>query len=127
MEARYTRLFTDEQGESCFEDVALELRQAMSVEGIEALPSAPFLASEGTFWVGSTTSWQGDALHTSPRRFILVGVTGEYAVTTSRGDTRRFGPGSVLLAEDTTGKGHSTRTISDGYAFCVVLAGEGSG
>lgn len=80
----------------------MELRQAMSVEGIEA--SAPFLASEGTFGVGSTTSWQGDALHTSPRRFILVRVTGEYAVTTSRGVTRRFGPGSVLLAEDQPGR-----------------------
>jgi hypothetical protein len=127
MEAHYTRLFADDQGESCFEDVAMELHQAMLVEGIEALPSAPFLASEATFWVGSTTSWKGEALHTSPRRFILVGVTGEYAVTTSEGVTRRFGPGSVLLAEDTTGKGHSTRTISNGYAFCVALAVEGAG
>jgi hypothetical protein len=52
---------------------------------------------------------------------------GEYAVTTSKGVTRQFGLGSVLLAEDTTGKGHSTKTISDGYAFCVALAVEGSG
>ena len=41
MEAHYTRLFTDDDGESCFEDMTAELRQAMSVEGIEAVPSPP--------------------------------------------------------------------------------------
>jgi hypothetical protein len=124
MEARYTRLYADEQGESCFEDVTLELLQAMSVEGIETVPSAPFLTSEGTFWVGSTTDWKGDAFHTAPRRFILVEVSGEYAVTTSKGVTRNFLPGSVLLVEDTTGKGHSTKTIRDGFALCVALPAE---
>ena len=49
MEARYTRLFTDEQGEACFEDVAIELREAISVQGIEALPSAPFLPARERF------------------------------------------------------------------------------
>jgi hypothetical protein len=127
MDAHYTRIFTDDQGDSCFEDVTIELRQAFSVQGVEALPSAPFLASEGTFWVGSTTEWKADALHTAPRRFIIFGVTGEYAVTTSKGVTRSFPPGSVLVVEDTSGRGHSTKTVSDGYALCVALPAEGGG
>ena len=121
MDASYTRLFTDNEGHSCFEDVAIALSQAFSAQGVEAVPSAPFLASEGTFWVGSTTAWKGDAFHPAPRRFLLIEVTGEYAVTTSRGVTRNFRPGSVLLVEDTEGRGHSTRTISDGVALCVAL------
>jgi len=121
MDARYTRLFADENGESCFEDLTVELRQAFSVEGVPPVASAPFLPSEGTFWVGATTAWNGEKLHPAPRRFILIEVSGEYAVTTSQGVTRNFGPGSVLLVEDTTGKGHSTRTIRDGVGFCVGL------
>lgn len=124
MDAHYTRIFTDDQGDSRFEDVTIELRQAFSVQGIEVLPLAPFLASEGTFWVGSTTAWKADALHTAPRRFIIVGVQGEYSVTTSKGVTRHFSPGSVLLVEDTSGRGHSTKTVSDGFAFCVALPAE---
>jgi len=67
---------------------------------------------------------QGNALHTAPRRFIIVEVQGEYSVTTSKGVTRRFPPGSVLLVEDTTGRGHSSKTISDGFSFCVALPTE---
>jgi hypothetical protein len=47
-------------------------------------------------------------------------VKGEYQVTTSDGVTRRFPPGSVLLLEDTTGEGHSTKLIGSGD--CIVLA-----
>ena len=125
MDAHYTRLFTDDEGHSCFEDVAIPLAQTFSAEGIESVPSAPFLASEETFWVGSTTAWKGEALHPAPRRFLLIEVTGEYAVTTSKGVTRHFSPGSVLLVEDTEGKGHSTRTIRDGVGFCVALPAKG--
>jgi hypothetical protein len=34
--------------------------------------------------------------------------------------TRTFGPGDVLLVEDTTGTGHSSRT-SDGFVAAFVL------
>lgn len=121
MEAHYTRLFSDDDGESRFEDVAVELRHAFSAAGIESLPSAPFFASEGTFWAGSTTAWNGDALHAAPRRLIIIAVKGEYSVTTSKGVTRRFTPGQVLLVEDMSGRGHSTKTLADGFAFYVAL------
>jgi hypothetical protein len=123
MQAHYTRLFTDEQGESCFEEVAIRLEQALPVQGIDPLAIAPFLSAEGTFWAGGSTTWKGDALHPAPRRFIIVTVQGEYEVTTSKGDVRRFPRGSVLLVEDTTGKGHSTKIVSDedGVGFCVAL------
>ena len=125
MQAHYTRLFTDEQGESCFEDLALKLEQGLPVQGIDPLPIAPFLSGEGTFWAGGSTTWKGDALHPAPRRFIIVTVQGEYEVTTSKADVRRFPRGSVLLVEDTTGKSHSTKIVGDedGIGFCVALPG----
>jgi hypothetical protein len=35
-------------------------------------------------------------------------------ITTSDGETRLFGPGSMWLLDDTTGKGHNTRVLGGG-------------
>ena len=51
--------------------------------------------------------------HTAPRRQFVVNLTGEVEIEVSDGETRRFGPGSILLAEDTTGKGHISRGIGN--------------
>jgi len=41
---------------------------------------------------------------------------------TATGETRTFGPGDVLLVEDTTGTGHSSRSATGFTAAVVVLA-----
>ena len=81
---------------------------------------APFLAGEGTFWVGAPVTWRGEAAHPAPRRMIFVTVQGEYEVTVGGGGTRRFPVGSVLIVEDTSGEGHSTKITS--AEEVVVLA-----
>ena len=49
-------------------------------------------------------------------------VTDQAAGTAGMTQTRRFPAGSVVLTEDTTGKGHSTKHIGDEtIAFCVAL------
>ncbi|MGH8226413.1 MAG: hypothetical protein ACREU3_00695 [Steroidobacteraceae bacterium] len=49
--------------------------------------------------------------HRAPRRMWLIVVQGMARVTAGDGEVRRFGPGSVLLMDDTTGKGHITQAI----------------
>ena len=61
-----------------------------------------------------------DSPHPSPRRMIFVTVQGEYQITAS-GETRRFPAGSVLVAEDTTGVGHSTKIIN-GSGDVIIFA-----
>lgn len=69
------------------------------------------------------TPWVGPA-----KRRIPVDngdlLQGAFEVTASDGDVRRLTPGSVLILEDTTGKGHSTAVIGDddGLVFGVALA-----
>ena len=123
MQAHYIRLFADADGESCFEDVTVDLtRGDLLVRGADALAIAPFLQSEGTFFAVTPPSWKGTALHPAPRRFIAITLEGEYEVTTSKGDTRRIAKGTVLIIEDTTGKGHSTSLLSGRVvSFCVAL------
>jgi hypothetical protein len=63
-------------------------------------------------WVTLPAGWHGD-WHPAPARQLWVGVEGHLDVTVSDGETRRFGPGSLLLLEDVTGKGHVTKAVSD--------------
>jgi hypothetical protein len=120
MRVTYTRLFADQGGGSRFADVELELSVGFAVPPAEPLHVAQFLAPESTFWIGAPPSWKGDTVHPAPRRAIYVTVRGEYQVTTSNGVTRRFPVGSVLIVEDTTGEGHSTKIAGDGD--CIVFA-----
>ncbi|HEY2330757.1 MAG TPA: hypothetical protein VGH94_02475 [Acidimicrobiales bacterium] len=51
-------------------------------------------------------------------------LAGEGEVTASDGERRRFGPGWLLLLDDTEGKGHSTHVLGDDalVLFGAVLA-----
>jgi hypothetical protein len=51
-------------------------------------------------------------------------LQGASEVTTSDGQKRHFGPGSVVLLDDTTGKGHRTRAIGtiDHIAAVIPVA-----
>ena len=123
MKAAYTRLFTDEAGESHFEDCEAELPL------IEfAPPAAPLGVSENfpasaAAFLGGPSGWTGD-WHVSPSRNLFVVISGEWEVEASDGVTRLFSPNSVLLAEDLTGKGHRSRVASkeDSLALLVRLA-----
>jgi len=51
-------------------------------------------------------------------------LQGEYQVIASDGTSRDFPAGSIVLAEDTWGKGHSSRLKgeTEGLIFVVTLA-----
>ena len=51
----------------------------------------------------------------------MLYLAGEIEVEASDGEVRRFGPGSVTLVEDTTGKGHRSRVVGDTTALLAVV------
>jgi hypothetical protein len=107
-----------------FEDLTIELQQVFSPPGLEtSIFSAPFLASEGSLWIGAPNTWNDERLHQAPRRMIQVTTQGEYQLTTSEGVIRRFPVGAVLIVEDTGGMGHSSKITSteDVIIFAVGL------
>lgn len=122
--ARYIRLYTDESGESHFEELEIPLAPVDYAPPAAPLNVAQFLPAAQSLWVGAPPGWSGEKPHPSPRGQIFCTLQGEYEVTASDGGVRRFPPGSVLLLEDTWGKGHATRIISedDVLIFGVVLA-----
>lgn len=116
----YHRIYTDSQGDSHFDVVTVEQTLVRA-----APPAAPFYVSEDgpaskyrfyTFEPG----WIGE-LHPAPTRQFLALLSGEVEMETTDGTVRRFGPGDLVLLEDTSGKGHVTRNTSDGYATFLVV------
>lgn len=81
--------------------------------------SAPLPASQVAF-MRAPAGWTSD-LHVSSARNMFVVLSGEWEVTASDGESRRFAAGSALLVEDTTGKGHSSRVLSDMESIAAVV------
>jgi hypothetical protein len=64
-------------------------------------------------------SWSGD-WHPVPQRQVFFWLAGEVEATVSDGEIRRFPAGSVILCEDTAGRGHCSRTIGSVALAAVV-------
>jgi len=122
--AKYVRLYADERGVSHFEALEVKLAPADFAPPAAPLNIAKFLPTAQSLWVGAPAGWAGETPHPAPQRQIFCTLQGEYEVTASDGSIRRFPIGSVLLLEDTWGRGHSTRiTSNDGaLVFAVVLS-----
>jgi hypothetical protein len=50
--------------------------------------------------------------HPAPRRQLVVNLDASVEIEVGDGTTRVLGPGSILLAEDTTGQGHKSRAVN---------------
>ena len=123
----YVRLYTDEQGESHFEDLEIELASVDFAPPAGPLNFAPFLPVEQSRFLGFPVGWAGEAYHSVPSRQVFCVLKGEFQGTASDGTSRRFPVGSLLLQEDTWGKGHSSRITGEveGLIFAVTLADTG--
>jgi hypothetical protein len=108
----YVRIYTDDAGETHFEDVTLPSeRQSSPVSTAQADVAAPLAATQAIF--RRVVVDHPDEPHVAPRRQLVINLAGEAEVEVSDGEVRRFGPGSVTLVEDLTGKGHITRRVAD--------------
>lgn len=121
-EARYIRLYNDELGESHFDDLVVELPP------VDFAPPAPPLRFMRMFpakdcgFLGVPVKWGGEVPHPSPRRQLFCILAGEFEVGASDGTYRALQPGSVLLLEDISGKGHTTRVLGPGEGFIVTIS-----
>jgi hypothetical protein len=116
----YTRLYADETGESHYEDIEAKLTSRDFAPPAPPLHLSPVMPATGVAFVRFQAGWDGD-WHPTPRRqyfFFLVGVVES---ETSDGDRRSHGPGSVVLLEDTAGKGHRARVVGNGDVLAAVV------
>ena len=119
---KFVRLYTDDAGESHFED----MEETFFLR--EFAPPAPAVHvtkprdAERLLFVRISIDWKG-GWHPAPKRQVFVCLSGKIEITASDGESRLFLPGNVILAEDTSGRGHKTKVIGeeDGRAAIIQL------
>ena len=99
-----TRLFSGPDGQTHAEPINL----SASTSGPNA--QADLLKSSGirfaTRGAGTSDDW-----HTAPGRQYLVTLKGQVDIEIGNGEKVHAGTGSILLIEDTTGKGHRATVV----------------
>ena len=106
MEQKITRLYTGTDGESHFEEITIPLVNQEEIGIFSELEKATGIIFRET-GIDYDYDW-----HKAPRRKYIINLGGEVEVEVGDGSKRLFGPGDIVLAEDTTGRGHRSRTVN---------------
>jgi hypothetical protein len=101
---RAARIYTGADGRSHFEDLDIPLKPSSYGTLSDLVPSSGVIFRETP--VGGALDF-----HVAPRRQFVITLAGLVEVECGDGTKRRFGPGDIMLADDTTGQGHITREI----------------
>ena len=117
---KHIRLFADDAGASHFEDAEVEFTDNDYTSSAPPLGLSSITPAAQFRFMNAPAGWESDWHRSGARNFFIV-IKGEWEVTASDGETRRFGPQSLLLVEDTTGKGHKSRVVADSIAAMVQL------
>jgi hypothetical protein len=115
---KVTRIYTGPDGKTKVEESTIPLKARDS--GSETSASIPVTSMQ---FRHTTPAYNLD-WHPAPRRQMVVTLSGESEIELEGGRTMRFGPGHILLADDTTGQGHKSRAVpgTDRIALDIVLA-----
>jgi quercetin dioxygenase-like cupin family protein len=118
------RVYSGADGKSHIEEVPLDLKPFVDVEGAHGQGTAAQAATGISFRVsppGYVLSW-----HCAPRRQYSIALSGTAEIEVGDGTVARVGPGDVVLAEDLTGQGHVTRVVGNEPRFYAIvpLAGQ---
>jgi quercetin dioxygenase-like cupin family protein len=101
-----TRLYTGSDGQSHAEEIELSAGMLMNATGVQ-FNRAP---------AGRFSDW-----HVGPRRQFVITLSGQGELELAGGRKLSVGPGHINLIEDTTGKGHTTRSVGPGDRITVSI------
>ena len=111
---KIVRLYTGSDQKSHFEEIDLNFggNQPMLTTESRAATSAVFRSAPAGLFLDR---------HPAPRRQFLVTLSGSWEIEASNGVNRVFKTGDVMLADDTTGEGHTSRVLgSEPHVFMTV-------
>lgn len=110
---KFPRIYTDEKGETHIG--VCDLAEHEASLGPPPNPMGRMTENEAvtSFVTLSVPAGTEAPSHNAPQPYICIVLSGEGEVTASDGTTVRLGAGGVLYCDDTSGKGHVTRSITD--------------
>src|SRR5687768_322183 len=104
------RLYTGPDGQTHIE--ALDLASHPELTTLQPTKGIVFRTSQPGYF----SDW-----HNAPRRQFVITLAGEVEIGLGDGTVHRFCPGHVTLAEDLTGKGHTTRVIGTAARLTATI------
>ncbi len=121
--ADYIRIFSDDDGLSHFEDLDFEYddlagAQTPVARGVSAASASPGNVKGAVF---RRFALGNSSKHPAPRKQYVVVLAGSLVIQTGDGEERQFGPGQVLLMDDTMGEGHLTTFGHEEPCTCMVV------
>jgi len=108
------RIYTGDDGESHFEELDLPFKKITNAE-ITAMQSASGVQFRRTL-AGDFIDW-----HPAPRRQYVITLAGQAEIGLGDGTKRIFNVGDVLLADDLTGRGHTTKAAGDKTRVSIAI------
>ena len=96
-----SRIYTGEDNQSHMED--LEISETSVPGALQRISSITFRSHEP----GRFSDW-----HCESKRNYIITLSGEGEIGLGDGSIHKIGPGRVMLVEDLTGQGHTTRVSS---------------
>jgi hypothetical protein len=118
---RCVRIWSGDDGDSVFEEGEIALSQGERGDVLSLNAAASSVSFR------ETRSGGAFAPHDAPTRQFVITLTGTLEFKTKPGAIFTLRPGDVLLAEDTTGSGHSWRLVGDEpwrRAYVMIPPGE---
>ncbi len=111
---KIVRLYSGSDHKSHFEEIELRFG------GNQPLLSTDMRAATGAVFRSAPVGLFLER-HPAPRRQYLVTLSGSWEIEASNGVKRVFTTGDVMLADDTSGEGHTSRVLgSDPHVFMTV-------
>ncbi len=107
----FYRLYTGDDGQSHFEELDMQSGFA-AFDKMQTATGVMFRRMES----GEFQDW-----HQAPRRQYLVTLAGNAEISIADGTVKTFGAGDVMLADDLTGQGHTTRVVGDSARVFVTI------
>ncbi len=116
--SEYVRIYTDERGDSRLETIQVPC--PIDPESLTGIGRSSAQDATSFSFIEAPPDWNYE-WHNAPRRQYVLLFQGDVELETSDGEIRRLRPGAVIFAEDTTGKGHITRSVGSAPVVLGVV------
>lgn len=112
---RIHNLYVDAAGETHFRDIEIEW-----VETRHFSKLSKRLKATGVIFRQTSGDYDLD-WHPAPQRQYIVNLDAAVQITASDGEARVIEAGEVILVEDTTGKGHLSKSVGNKMRHSIFI------
>jgi hypothetical protein len=116
----FRRLHVDAAGESHMQSGEVVLERAEFAPPAQPMEVSPLEPAVGWRYLHLPPQWVGE-WHPTPKRIWIFCLRGQMEFKASDGAAHHLEPGSTMLLEDTSGRGHHSRVLGHSDVLLVAV------